>query len=67
VQESGPADSEERSPTRSVSSTLPSAPKAASQRSTTPVVKSEAERIGRNDPCHCGSGKKYKLCHGKAN
>lgn len=23
------------------------------------------ERIGRNDPCPCGSGKKYKLCHGK--
>ena len=19
--------------------------------------------IGRNDPCHCGSGKKYKKCH----
>ena len=23
------------------------------------------ERIGRNDPCPCGSGKKYKHCHGK--
>jgi hypothetical protein len=22
-----------------------------------------AEDIGRNDPCHCGSGKKYKKCH----
>jgi preprotein translocase subunit SecA len=22
-------------------------------------------RIGRNDPCPCGSGKKYKQCHGK--
>ena len=22
-------------------------------------------KIGRNDPCHCGSGKKYKHCHGK--
>ena len=21
--------------------------------------------IGRNDDCHCGSGKKYKKCHGK--
>ena len=20
---------------------------------------------GRNEPCHCGSGKKYKLCHGR--
>ncbi|MDE6818398.1 MAG: SEC-C domain-containing protein [Muribaculaceae bacterium] len=22
-------------------------------------------KIGRNDPCPCGSGKKYKACHGK--
>jgi preprotein translocase subunit SecA len=21
-------------------------------------------RVGRNDPCPCGSGKKYKHCHG---
>jgi len=21
------------------------------------------EKIGRNDPCYCGSGKKYKKCH----
>jgi len=25
----------------------------------------EADRAGRNDPCPCGSGKKYKKCHGK--
>lgn len=24
-----------------------------------------AKKIGRNDPCYCGSGKKYKKCHGK--
>jgi len=23
------------------------------------------KRVGRNDPCPCGSGKKYKNCHGK--
>jgi SEC-C motif len=28
-----------------------------------PVVRSEP-KIGRNDPCPCGSGKKYKKCHG---
>jgi preprotein translocase subunit SecA len=22
-------------------------------------------KVGRNDPCPCGSGKKYKFCHGK--
>ncbi len=26
---------------------------------------SDGEKIGRNDPCFCGSGKKYKNCHGK--
>jgi len=25
----------------------------------------EAKKLGRNDPCWCGSGKKYKKCHGK--
>jgi len=25
----------------------------------------EQDKIGRNDPCPCGSGKKYKQCHGK--
>ncbi len=28
-----------------------------------PVVR-EGQKIGRNDPCPCGSGKKYKQCHG---
>jgi preprotein translocase subunit SecA len=28
------------------------------------VVNDEKENIGRNDPCWCGSGKKYKKCHG---
>lgn len=23
-----------------------------------------APKLGRNDPCHCGSGKKFKKCHG---
>jgi preprotein translocase subunit SecA len=29
-----------------------------------PVVRGEHETIGRNDPCWCGSGKKFKKCHG---
>jgi preprotein translocase subunit SecA len=28
------------------------------------TVVSDHPKIGRNDPCHCGSGKKYKKCHG---
>jgi preprotein translocase subunit SecA len=30
----------------------------------TPYVR-EQPKIGRNEPCHCGSGKKFKHCHGK--
>ena len=33
------------------------------QRSNTPVR--VEKRVGRNDPCPCGSGKKYKNCHGR--
>jgi preprotein translocase subunit SecA len=29
-----------------------------------PVVSSPEEKLGRNDPCWCGSGKKFKKCHG---
>jgi len=29
------------------------------------VKKAEHEKIGRNDPCWCESGKKFKLCHGR--
>ncbi|MBA2669015.1 MAG: SEC-C domain-containing protein, partial [Gemmatimonadetes bacterium] len=25
----------------------------------------QADKTGRNDPCPCGSGKKFKKCHGK--
>ena len=32
--------------------------------STKPFTRDEA-KVGRNDPCPCGSGKKYKVCHGK--
>src|SRR5688572_23529491 len=28
--------------------------------------KREEPKVGRNDPCPCGSGKKYKKCHGAA-
>ena len=36
------------------------------EKSRVPLVKSELEKVGRNDPCPCGSGKKYKHCHGAA-
>jgi preprotein translocase subunit SecA len=30
-----------------------------------PLVKSEWDKTPRNAPCPCGSGKKFKLCHGR--
>lgn len=30
----------------------------------TEIVTSQLSKVGRNDPCPCGSGKKYKKCHG---
>jgi preprotein translocase subunit SecA len=32
----------------------------------TPVVKSDWDKTPRNAPCPCGSGKKFKNCHGTA-
>ena len=29
------------------------------------TIRNEGPKVGRNDPCPCGSGKKYKNCHGK--
>ncbi|MDR1253078.1 MAG: preprotein translocase subunit SecA [Treponema sp.] len=37
---------------------------AASRPDATTVVRSQP-KVGRNDPCPCGSGKKYKHCHGR--
>jgi preprotein translocase subunit SecA len=36
----------------------------AEQKKAQPTVR-HAQKVGRNDPCPCGSGKKYKHCHGK--
>ncbi|MEZ9821687.1 preprotein translocase subunit SecA [Shewanella sp. 10N.286.45.A1] len=40
------------------------AEESAALAATQPQVR-EGEKVGRNDPCPCGSGKKYKQCHGK--
>ena len=32
--------------------------------SNTPIVKSDWDKTPRNAPCPCGSGKKFKVCHG---
>ena len=40
-----------------------SAGRPAQERART--IHRETPKVGRNDPCPCGSGKKYKNCHGK--
>jgi len=29
------------------------------------TIRREGAKVGRNDPCPCGSGRKFKQCHGK--
>ena len=41
---------------------VPDAPPPSA--SVEPFVRS-TQKVGRNDPCPCGSGKKYKQCHGR--
>lgn len=38
--------------------------KPSSEKETINTADAGDEKIGRNDPCYCGSGKKYKKCHG---
>jgi preprotein translocase subunit SecA len=45
---------------------LSAPPKVEGQRGQQPIVAKTESKIGRNDPCPCGSGKKYKKCHGAA-
>ncbi|MDZ4840248.1 MAG: preprotein translocase subunit SecA [Bacteroidota bacterium] len=42
--------------------TLPPPPEPSDRQKLSPVV--VGDKVGRNDPCPCGSGKKYKNCHG---
>ncbi len=44
---------------------LSAPPKVEGPSRSQPTVNKEA-KVGRNDPCPCGSGKKYKKCHGAA-
>lgn len=45
---------------------IPSVRKIDFEKDTTPKVPATApKKVGRNDPCPCGSGKKYKHCCGK--
>ena len=45
--------------------THPNGDGSVSQETDPSTLVAEVPRVGRNDPCPCGSGTKYKLCHGK--
>jgi len=56
-------DSAQMSYTHSEASALDGEPSEGNQ-AAAPFVREE-RKVGRNEPCPCGSGKKYKQCHGK--
>jgi len=58
--------SSSENPAKLVSAGAPPKPsRAVPTAKQTQVVKTDEEKIGRNDACHCGSGKKFKHCHGR--
>ncbi len=48
-----------------VTYTHPNEDGSVSQEADPATLAAEVPRVGRNDPCPCGSGKKYKNCHGR--
>lgn len=48
-----------------VTYTHPNEDGSVSQEADPATMVDEVPRVGRNDPCPCGSGKKYKSCHGR--
>jgi len=51
--------------TATATATATSAAAAAATATAAPPFVRGGEKVGRNDPCPCGSGKKYKHCHGR--
>lgn len=50
---------------RNVTYTHPNEDGSVSEEADAATAVAEVPKVGRNDPCPCGSGKKYKNCHGK--
>jgi preprotein translocase subunit SecA len=73
LQTSGPEDSASSSDDRikdaaraqAKAAGVEDTPAAIEAPSAAPVVKSDFDKTPRNAPCPCGSGKKFKLCHGR--
>jgi preprotein translocase subunit SecA len=49
----------------SIANVTYTAPTETGEAETRAEAASAMQRVGRNDPCPCGSGNKYKQCHGK--
>ncbi len=58
------ATSDSAAPARRPLVARPARPMAPPAEPAAPRVRTE-KKVGRNDPCPCGSGKKYKQCHGR--
>lgn len=57
---------EHQAPASALSDNSPASPERDNQMSgATGTYVRDGKKVGRNEPCPCGSGKKYKQCHGK--
>jgi preprotein translocase subunit SecA len=65
VAEAAEAIEEKASQVSNVTYTHPNEDGSVSQEADASTVAQAVPRVGRNEPCPCGSGKKYKHCHGK--
>jgi preprotein translocase subunit SecA len=65
VAQAADAIEEKASQVANVTYTHPNEDGSVSQEADPATLVAEVPRVGRNNPCPCGSGKKYKLCHGK--
>ena len=57
-------DNQQQEQNKSVQQTNIQKKNLVSQKSVRAQKSAKLKKIGRNDPCPCGSGKKYKQCHG---
>ena len=60
----GPEKAGSRANTRKAGTTCCRRPMPTPRRRSRPQPVKVEKKVGRNDPCPCGSGKKYKNCHG---
>jgi preprotein translocase subunit SecA len=65
VAEAAEAIEERASQVSNVTYTHPNEDGSVAQVADPATLAAEVPKVGRNDPCPCGSGKKYKQCHGR--